>query len=234
MSSSNHEKLLLLAEQHLTVENISMGISALLAISGFLHAVPGPTLRIQARELGMPAWFIVCAGILMMGSSALYHLRPVEGLFAVCLCMGGTTSTAALLPSPMHRAGGALFSGLTLAAAFWVASAEISFAANFLKEHNQLSIRSTSKDACLCVAAFCAGVAGRVFVPVHPKLVKLFSSNSASKDMDKNAKKSDSKVSNSGNAKKIGERMPEKKQEVGKGSANKRTQSPAQRTNREI
>jgi len=194
-----------------------MVISALLAISGFIHAVPGLTLRIQARQLGMPAWFVMCAGILMMGSSALYHHRPVDGLFAVCLCMGGTTSTAALLPSPMHRVGGALFSCLTLAAAFWVASASL-----------------TPKDACLCVAAFCVGVAGRVFVPVHPQLVKFFSSQSGSKELDKNTKKSDSALSNSGNVKKIGERMPEKKQEAGNGSANKRTESPAQRTKREI
>jgi len=52
--------------------------------------------------------------------------------------------------------------------------------------------------------------------------------------MGKNTEKKDSTVSKPGNSKTNGEVMPEKKQEVGKGGANKRTSSPAQRTKSEI
>merc|ERR1719401_907987 len=112
--------------------------------------------------MGIPSWFIMCAGLLMFGSGALYFLRPAEGLYAVSLCMGGAVATAANMPDIMHRPGGMVFSSMTLAAALWAS----------YTENGQLS-----EQACLiCFACYVAGIAGRVFVPGSATLAKVFAS----------------------------------------------------------
>merc|ERR1712039_320338 len=61
--------------EHMTPANISMGVSGTLAIAGCLHALLGPTLRLQAEQMSMPAWFILCAGLLMLCSAAAYLVK---------------------------------------------------------------------------------------------------------------------------------------------------------------
>mmetsp|Transcript_14115 Transcript_14115/g.40344 ORF Transcript_14115/g.40344 Transcript_14115/m.40344 type:complete len:234 (-) Transcript_14115:403-1104(-) len=147
---------------YLTPANVSMGVAALLGFAGFVHALPGPLLKIQAKQMGMPGWFLMCAGLLMLGSSALYYLRPGEGLYAVSLCMGGAVATAAKMPDIMHRPGGMVFSNLTLAAALWAS----------YKESGKLS----AQTCVICAKCYLAGIAGRVFVPGNATLAKLLDS----------------------------------------------------------
>merc|ERR1719436_1659344 len=105
----------------LTPTNISTGVFGMLALAGAVHAMPGSLLHRQAKELGMPAWFIMCAGLLMLGSAMVWLFVPSLGLYAVALCMGGAVATAAKMPDPMHRPGGIVCSSATLLAAIWAA-----------------------------------------------------------------------------------------------------------------
>lgn len=174
----------------------------MLVSAGFFHVLPGPTLRIQSKQMGMPGWFIVCAGVLMICSGILHHFKPFEGLFAVCLCMGGTAATAAQLPG-VHSLGGLFFTNATLAAALWVAFASL-----------------TPPIAAGCVVAFFAGVAGRVVVPTHPRFVKFF--GGAAKKEDVKSPTTTGSIPKKVGEKKIGDSK--------KGSTKRRTESPALRT----
>merc|ERR1712039_891820 len=107
----------------------------------------------------MGEWFIVCAGLLMMGSSLVYYLFPTMGLFAVSVCMGGAHATAWKMPVVLHRPGGIIFSSLTLLAAMWVEKHS--------KTYTCLQI------ACLCAVGFAMGIAGRVYGPTSSFFVKL-------------------------------------------------------------
>merc|ERR1740123_1705104 len=99
----------------------------------------------------------MCAGLLMLGSAAVWLFVPSIGLYAVAMCMGGAVATAAKLPSPMHRPGGLVFSTAMLLAAIWVVHGR------------QMSMESIIMVP-MCAAA---GVAGRLFVPTYPLAVQL-------------------------------------------------------------
>lgn len=233
-------ELTVLAEQLLTPANISMGVSALLVLSGVAHAIPGPTLKMQAKMLGMPAWFIMCAGFLMIFSGALYHAKYVEGIYAVSLCMGGALITAAKIPDPMHRPGGMIFSVLTLAATLW---SHCQCAISFHSMTPQgLRVDTPFHVACkaseltpqvsgICAVAFVAGMLGRVFVPGNVRLAKLFGSEEAVKK----EKKDDSAAKVSDPLKKdplkipVATKVPDNTKDAGKTGARKRVDSPANR-----
>jgi len=178
---------------YLTDANIAMGVSGTLALAGIVHALPGPTLKMQSEQMGMPQWFIACAGLLMIGSGAFYHVRPQEGIFAVSLCMGGAFATAANMPIAAHRPGGMCFSSMFLLSTFWVARASISL--------TMIVVVSV---------AFGAGVAGRVYVPGHPQIAKLFGTTAASQKSNGSSKK---------DAAPEVKKMPEKAQEAKKKKA---------------
>merc|ERR1711972_101435 len=135
------------------------GIIALLGLAGFSHVLPGPMLRRQSKMLGIPQWFTVCAGLLMIGSSLVYYMFPIIGLFAVSVCMGGAHATAWKIPVVFHRPGGIVFSSFTLLAAMWVERNS--------RKYTWLQI------ACLCAVGFASGVAGRVYVPTSPSVARL-------------------------------------------------------------
>lgn len=133
---------------HLTAYNVSLGVSGLLALAGLVHAIPGPSLKMQAKQLGAPAYFIMAAGVLMMASAALFHVRPVEGLASVSFCMGGAAATALKMPAPLlMRLQSFVFSHVTLYAAYW------SFTQGHWVERYVIG---------LCAAGYVAGVIGRV------------------------------------------------------------------------
>jgi len=212
---------------HITPANVSMGVSGLLVFSGVAHAIPGPTLKMQAKVLGMPSWFIMCAGLLMIASGALYHLKYVEGIYAVSLCMGGAFMTAAKIPDPMHRPGGMMFSSLTLAATIWVHCR----CAIIVKPLNVACKASAlTNEFCGVVAlTFVIGMLGRVFVPDNESLVALFGSEEPVK---KEEKKGDSSAKVSDPVKKDAlkiEKMPDKTKDAEKTGARKRVDSPANR-----
>lgn len=140
--------------------NIARGVALLLVLAGIFHALPGPTLKLQAKEMGMPQWFIMCAGLLMLGSGTVYFFLPALGLYAVALCMGGAVATALKMPAVMHRPGGAVFSCLTLGAALWAAHAKA----------GSLSLTTYL----ICAVCYLAGILGRLFVPSSKQLAKLF------------------------------------------------------------
>jgi len=154
------EPYLTLAEPYLTAENAALGVRGMLLTAGLMHAIPGPLLKLQSRLMGLPGWFIICAGLLMIGSATLYAFRPTEGLYAVGVCMGGAFATAALMPNFMHRPGGMIFSSFTLFAAFWAGRP------GCLED----------KEAGLCVAAWLLGALGRIVVPRVEALNRLLSS----------------------------------------------------------
>lgn len=89
------------AKGYATPDNASMAVSGLLVLAGGIHAIPGPTLKMQAKQIGLPAWFILCAGLLMLGSGIGYHFLPAPGLFFVAACMGGSATTGLNMPPPM-------------------------------------------------------------------------------------------------------------------------------------
>lgn len=195
-------------EQHLTPDNVAKGITGLLAFAGFLHALPGPTLKMQAKEMKMPAWFICCAGLLMLGSAGLYHFRPLEGLYAVVLCLGGTTATAFKLPA----VGGIVFSTLTLGAALWIEKEALMNG----PLAGRLFVGVTLS------ATYLAGVAGRLYVPGNANLAKVFG---CSEKKDESKKVVTPVATKPDVPKKVGlETSPAKG-----GSARKRTESPAYR-----
>lgn len=233
-------ELAVLAEpllKHVTAEHVSMGVSGMLVLSGVLHAIPGPTLKIQAKMLGMPAWFIMCAGLLMIASGAAYHcahhfaqfyyLRN-NSVYAVSLCMGGAFITAAKIPVPMHRPGGMFFSLLTLAATLWSHSK----CAIKVKPLNVVAncIAQPAEFSTICAVAFVAGVLGRVFVPT------MFGSEGTvgAKCMrfPEKEKKADNSAKVSVPVKKDSlkiEKMPDKTKDAEKTGARKRVDSPANR-----
>jgi len=145
--------------EHTTPSNASLGVVGVLAGAGLLHTMPGPSLRMQAEKMGLPAWFIVCAGLLMCSTSGLYWQEPSTGLYAVALCMGGAAATAVMMPNAMHRPGGLLFSSATLAAALWAG----------YKTTGELETASLL----LCFAFYAWGVSGRLLAPTElPKLAQ--------------------------------------------------------------
>jgi len=215
----------------LTPDNVALGVVALLGFAGAMHALPGLPARMQAKQMGIPGWFIICAGLLMLGSSALYHLRPAEGLYAVSLCMGGAFATAAKMPSFMHRPGGMVFSCLTLAAALWVS----------FEKNGQLSTQVWAT----CAACFLAGIVGRIIAPTNPTLVKMLQREKAAEPEKKKAetaKPVEKGAPGKGDAAKVagdvataatparleGQKMPSKS-DANTGGARKRVESPAPR-----
>merc|ERR1740139_885621 len=97
-----------LVADYMTPANVSMGVCGTLAITGCLHALPGPTLRLQAKHMGMPSWFILCAGLLMLCTAAAYFVNPGLGLYAVALCMGGAAAIAISATAYMMGVAGRL------------------------------------------------------------------------------------------------------------------------------
>jgi len=154
--------MMALVMEHLTSANVSLVVAAVLFAAGALHALPGPTLHRQAKEMDLPAWFIMCAGILMLGSSVTWFMSPALGVYAVALCMGGSVATAAKMPKPMQRPGGLVGSNATLAAAIWAL-------------HERMG-GLTLVTGVMCSVAYIAGIAGRLYVPTHPLAIKLFGS----------------------------------------------------------
>jgi len=217
-------------KHHLTPSNVSLGLTALLGFAGFSHALPGFPARMQSKQMGIPGWFIICAGLLMLASSVLYHFRPSEGLFAVSLCMGGAFATAAKMPSMMHRPGGMVFSSLTLAAALWV---------HFAK-HGEL----TQQVCGICGLCFVAGIVGRIFAPTNSLLVKMLQSSAAATEEKAKGEKKEEKAKSDGKAAPKeekaasgaaktaavteAEKMPSKS-ESNAGGARKRVESPGPR-----
>lgn len=165
-----------------TPECTSTAVAGLLVLSGAVHVLPGPSLAMQASRCGVPAWFVFCAGMLMLCSGLLFLAVQPWGLAAVGFCMGGAMATAAKIPAPLRRPFGCIFSSLTLAAAVWS--------------------RWPTMEPVLAVAvgaAYLAGVAGRIFVPTAlPKFVpqiqlldKLCMKGDGGKKSDKSEQKKD-------------------------------------------
>lgn len=182
--------------EYMTPANVALGVAAILTFSGLLHALPGPPCRMQAKAMGMPGWFLLCAGLLMAGSGVLYYLEPRAGLFAVSLCMGGAFATAAKMPKVMTRPGGMTFSTTFLGMAIWA---------------NNKQEPLTRIAGAICAAAFIAGVAGRIYVPGNLRIAKL---------LVKAEKKSD------GEAKKVESASPPAKTEKDGGNVEKTKESP--------
>jgi hypothetical protein len=165
-----------------TPECTSTAVAGLLVLSGAVHMLPGPSLAMQASTCGVPAWFVFCAGMLMLCSGLLFLAVQPWGLAAVGFCMGGAMATAAKIQAPLRRPGGCIFSSLTLAAAVWS--------------------RWPAMEPVLALAvgaAYLAGVAGRIFVPTAlPKFVpqiqlldKLCMKGAGGKKSDKSEQKKD-------------------------------------------
>jgi len=192
---------------------IPMGVSGMLAFSGLLHALPGPTLKMQSKEMGMPQWFIMCAGLLMLTSGALYFLKPSVGIFAVAVCMGGSFATASKMPVPQMRPCGMAFSSLTLFATFWVIRATLS-----------LQVIGIS------TVAFVAGIAGRIYAIEHPLFVKHLSPlDKLSDQVSAKFMKSDKSKKTDGTSKEATKDSDKKGQAAGSG-ARKRAESPGARS----
>merc|ERR1719181_2518022 len=97
-----------------------MGVSALLVFAGIAHAVPGEPNKAQQKAFNFPGWFIICAGLLMLGTGIGNFLLPSLGVYFVSMVIGGTVTTAIVMPSPpSQKPGGVIFSLGTLAAAVW-------------------------------------------------------------------------------------------------------------------
>jgi len=144
---------------HITPTNVSMGVAIMLMSAGLVHALPGPMRKLQAEQMGMPAWFLFCAGLLMFSSGALHLLRPDVGLYGVALSMGGAVATAAKMPKVLHRPGGLLFSNATLGAALWAV----------WKPTGEVDLLTIA----LCVVCYLLGIVGRILAPTSPLVVKL-------------------------------------------------------------
>jgi len=140
---------------HITPTNVSMGVAIMLMSAGLVHALPGPMRKLQAEQMGMPAWFLFCAGLLMFSSGALHLLRPDVGLYGVALSMGGAVATAAKMPKVLHRPGGLLFSNATLGAALWAV----------WKPTGEVDLLTIA----LCVVCYLLGIVGRILEAAKPK-----------------------------------------------------------------
>merc|ERR1719326_52194 len=140
----------------------------------------------QASTCGVPAWFVFCAGMLMLCSGLLFLAVQPWGLAAVGFCMGGALATAAKIPAPRRLLVdvglSCVLSSLTLAAAVWS--------------------RWPTMEPVLAVAvgaAYLAGVAGRIIIPTAlPRFVpqiqlldKLCMKGDGGKKMDKSEQKKD-------------------------------------------
>eukprot|EP00930_Biecheleria_cincta_P091337 TRINITY_DN80883_c0_g1_i1.p1 TRINITY_DN80883_c0_g1~~TRINITY_DN80883_c0_g1_i1.p1 ORF type:complete len:225 (+),score=42.37 TRINITY_DN80883_c0_g1_i1:32-676(+) len=156
-----------------TPSNIRLAVAALLCSAGLIHALPGPSLKLQEDVMKVPGRFLQCAGVLMMASGALYYSNPSTGIFAVSLCMGGAFATASNMP---RQGGGTLFSSLIFTVVLWSSS-----------ETPELALSIV--DAILCGVAFAVGIAGGVLVP-HHKLMKS-STPAAKKDESVNTSEKD-------------------------------------------
>jgi hypothetical protein len=145
-----------------TPGNVKMFIIGVLSFAGVFHVIPGPLLKMQSEMMGIPQWFIFCAGLLMIGTAAIYHfVNDYYGVIALSVCMGGAGATAALMPKLLDRPGGMIFSSLTLLGGFWSYHATHIEAADIPLWKLQV--------VQFCAAGYVFGVLGRLFVP---KLLK--------------------------------------------------------------
>lgn len=155
-----------LTKTYVTPENVKLGVIGLLALAGVFHAIPGPTLRKQSEQMKIPGWFIMCAGLLMIGTAGLCYHDIQYGVIALSACMGGAATTAFKMPKIANRAGGSFFSMMTLAAGIWP----------YFTTGSELF----NKVMIACAVAFIVGVLGRLFVPT--KLNFLFAKKEKKED----------------------------------------------------
>jgi len=141
----------LLVESYATPTNVRFGVAALLFAAGVSHVVPGSMQKKQTEDLGISAWFLVAAGLLMVASGVVYATSPaVIGTIAVGLCMGGSFATAAMMPKPIVMRGfSACFSVATLVTAIWA--------------HVQLGAKLDLLLVLAAKLAFMLGLLGRVY-----------------------------------------------------------------------
>merc|ERR1719454_2693289 len=103
---------------YVTPANVQLGVSGLLVLAGIGHALPGSINTAQQNIFGFPGWFIICAGLLMLGTGIGNFFLPSLGLYFVSMCIGGSITTAIVMPSPVsQKPGGVIFSLATLVAA---------------------------------------------------------------------------------------------------------------------
>jgi hypothetical protein len=165
-----------------TPENAKMGVIGLLGFAGVFHAIPGPLLKKQSEMMGIPQWFIFCAGLLMICTAGLYYFDELYGVVALSVCMGGAGTTAALMPKLLDRPGGMIFSSLTLLAGIWSYCAT-TYAATLSTTPMELIHK---KEAMLCGGGYMFGVLGRLFAP---KILKgLFEKKEAPKAKEETPK----------------------------------------------
>jgi len=173
--------------QLITPTNVHLGVAGLLVLAGIGHALPGGPNKAQQKIFDFPGWFIICAGLLMLGTGVGMFFLPHLGVYFVSMCIGGTVTTAIVMPSPVsQKPGGVIFSLATLAAAFWSHPGALG-----------------AVDFAVCLATFAVGVAGVKFLPKNVKVNKMVKDlTGAKKDEKKDDKTAASSSSASGGAQK--------------------------------
>lgn len=188
---------------YVTPANVQLGVSGLLVLAGIGHALPGSINKAQQKMFGFPGWFIICAGLLMLGTGIGNFFLPSLGVYFVSMVIGGTITTAIVMPSkPIEKPGGILFSAGTLAAAVWAYPAS----------------KLGAVDIAVCVVTFLCGVAGVKFLPKNVKVNKMVNDLTTKKE-----KKEEKKPAPAAAKAKAGEAT---KTAAGKKSSG-RTESPA-------
>jgi hypothetical protein len=133
-------------------------ISSELALAGLVHVLPGPTLKMQSDKMGLPQWFIFCAGLLMLVTALLRTIHPGIGIVLTCMCMGGAGATAWKMSSMFEKLPGVFISTITYLAAMWA----------------KVEVYQWTCLMPICVAFYLVGVAGRIHGPTNPTLIKVF------------------------------------------------------------
>lgn len=145
--------------KYVTPYNVSLGVNGLLIMAGIGHGLPGKICQAQMKIFKFPGWFIICAGLLMLGTGIGSFVLPSLSIYFVSMVIGGTVTTGIVMPSPLaQKPGGVIFSLSTLAAAVWV---------------HYKNYGLTIVDVLICKATFACGVAGVVFLPTNQKINKM-------------------------------------------------------------
>jgi hypothetical protein len=137
---------------------VDMCISGELALAGLFHVLPGPTLKMQSDKMGLPQWFIFCAGLLMLATALFRMVHPGIGIVLTCICMGGAGATARKMPTLIEKLPGMLISTFTFLAAVWA----------------KLEVYPWKILLPICVVFYLVGVAGRIHGPTNSTLIQLF------------------------------------------------------------
>eukprot|EP00929_Paragymnodinium_shiwhaense_P113988 TRINITY_DN82299_c0_g1_i1.p1 TRINITY_DN82299_c0_g1~~TRINITY_DN82299_c0_g1_i1.p1 ORF type:complete len:206 (-),score=74.70 TRINITY_DN82299_c0_g1_i1:267-884(-) len=165
-----------LVMQYVTPSNVNMGVAGLLVAAGVGHALPGEVNKMQVKIFAMPGWFIICAGLLMLGTGIGYFFLPGLGLYFVSMCMGGTITTAIVMPSPVaQKPGSIIFSLATLVAAMW--------------SNHKASAPVGAVQVIGCLVTMALGVAGVLVLPKNEAVNKMIAKEDKKKTDEKKEEK---------------------------------------------